>query len=267
VCLAADQGFGDMLFFLRFAREIHARSGTVVLQAPPRLAPLLARHPDIDHLVAVGERPPDGVSVAATVLLGDLPYVLGVDDVAPPFPLEPRAELVREWRDTLAKLGPAPYVGLTWRAGTDPRSISQYVLRKEMLFKSVAKPLLARALHGVRGTLLSLQRLPEPGETAEFAKLVGRPVHDLAAANEDLERMTALLAVLDDYVGVSNTNMHLRAGLGLTAKVVMPYPPELRWMADGETSPWFPAFGVYRQRPDRSWEGAVARLAADLQGS
>jgi hypothetical protein len=109
-----------------------------------------------------------------------------------------------------------------------------------------------------------VQRLPDPGESAELASLAARPVHDLAAANDDLERMTALLAVLDEYVGVSNTNMHLRAGLGLRGKVLVPYPPEFRWMIDGD-SPWFPGFRVYRQQADRSWDNALTRLAEDLQ--
>ena len=35
-------------------------------------------------------------------------------------------------------------------------------------------------------------------------------------------------------------------------------------MAVGERSPWFPGFGVYRQRPDRRWDDALARLRLDL---
>jgi Tfp pilus assembly protein PilF len=266
VCLTADQGLGDMLFFLRFASAIRARSGTVVFQAPPRLLPLLADHPHLDHVVSVGGALPQGLAVERTVLLGDLPYVLDAQDVPPPLPVKPRDDLVREWRAALAALGPAPYVGLTWRAGTDPRAMSQFAVRREMLFKEIPKPLLARAVGAVRGTLVSVQRLPHAGEPAELGRLAARPVHDLSAANDDLERMTALLAVLDEYVGVSNTNMHLRAGLGSTAKVLMPHPPEFRWMIDGD-SPWFPAFRVYRQQADRSWDNALTRLAEDLQAS
>ena len=36
--------------------------------------------------------------------------------------------------------------------------------------------------------------------------------------------MLALLSLIDEYVGVSNTNMHLRAGVGKTAKVLVPAP-------------------------------------------
>ena len=61
------------------------------------------------------------------------------------------------------------------------------------------------------------------------------------------------MALLDDYVGVSNTNMHLRAGLGLTARVLVPLPPEWRWQADAAESPWFPGFAIYRQTHAAGW--------------
>ena len=76
--------------------------------------------------------------------------------------------------------------------------------------------------------------------------------------------MLALLALIDDYIGVSNTNMHLRAAVGKTARVLVPTPPEWRWMAEGQESPWFPGFTVYRQGYDGGWEGALEELLRDL---
>jgi hypothetical protein len=48
--------------------------------------------------------------------------------------------------------------------------------------------------------------------------------------------------------------------------VLVPYPGEWRWAGTGDRSPWFPGFGVYRQRADGDWDGALARLASDLRG-
>jgi len=82
--------------------------------------------------------------------------------------------------------------------------------------------------------------------------------------NEDLEGMVALLTVIDEYVGVSNTNMHLRAGVCASARVLVPRPPEWRWMAHGRASPWFPGFTVYRQAERGDWSAAMAALQQDL---
>ena len=111
---------------------------------------------------------------------------------------------------------------------------------------------------------MSLQRGPREGELAAFATGTGRALHDAAFANDDLEDALALLDLLDEYVGVSNTNTHLRAGLGKPARVMVPWPPEWRWLERGERSPWFASMPLYRQSADGSWDGALARLASDL---
>ena len=76
--------------------------------------------------------------------------------------------------------------------------------------------------------------------------------------------MLALLSLLDEYIGVSNTNMHLIAGLAKPAKVLIPFPPEFRWMEKGR-SPWFPNFSLYRQDKSGSWDKAFEELENDLR--
>lgn len=61
--------------------------------------------------------------------------------------------------------------------------------------------------------------------------------------------------------------MHLRAGVGKTARVLVPWPVEWRWMAAGDASPWFPGFAVYRQGTDGDWDAALDRLKNDLRGA
>jgi hypothetical protein len=124
--------------------------------------------------------------------------------------------------------------------------------------------MLGLALRNVPGTLLALQRQPAPGEIQQFSDAIARPLYDFSRSNDDLEEMLALLCVIDDYVGVSNTNMHLRAGVGYGARVLVPHPPEWRWMWSGERSPWFPRFALYREAPGGGWHRAIAALAADL---
>ena len=70
----------------------------------------------------------------------------------------------------------------------------------------------------------------------------------------------ALMACLDDYVGVSNTNMHLRAGVRPQAHVLVPLPPEWRWMAQGEESPWYRNFSIFRQKYRNDWKEPLEQL-------
>src|SRR5256885_197190 len=70
--------------------------------------------------------------------------------------------------------------------------------------KEVPLEALGRALRGKRATFVSIQRFPRAGENETLARALDAPLHDLSEFNADLEDMLALLALVDEYVGVSN---------------------------------------------------------------
>lgn len=251
ILLLRDQGIGDELFFLRFAPRLKAAGARLACLASPRLAPLLRRWPVLDTVTASAE------AADVTIRLGDLPAFLREELSPAAFPAVPLVALPErrdKARRALAAIGPPPYVAVTWRAGTP---LADQVGRSQRaLDKQIDHAILARQLP--QGTLLSIQRMPRPGETESLARAAGRPVADFSAWNEDLEDMLALLDCVDDYLAVSNTNVHLLAGLGRTATVFVPFPPEWRWMAAGDASPWFPGFRIIRQRADERWQGEPA---------
>jgi tetratricopeptide (TPR) repeat protein len=258
IFLHAEQGLGDEIFFLRFVNQLRQRgAGHIAYRPSKKIAGLLVRVPAINLLVDPQATPPPSDFIFS---VGDLPKLLDmerIDQIPPPLALGPLPEKLEGLRARLQAFGPAPYLGVTWRAGTR---------RKDgVLFKECPVALLARTLRDAPGTILVLQRHSEAGEIGAFASALERPAHDLSPLNDDLESMLALLALLDEYVGVSNTNMHLRAGVGKTARVLVPAPPEWRWMAEGKESPWFPGFGVYRQGYDGDWTQALAQLESDLR--
>jgi tetratricopeptide (TPR) repeat protein len=293
VCLLDEQGIGDQIFFLRYAPQLKLRGSWITLSANGKLAPLLARSGVCDEVL------PRAEAITAThdytCLVGDLPYLSGSavessalparsvlpragtgsrvrapfplycraywPELPPPLPLQPLAERIATVSRRLEQLGPPPYLGLTWRAGTGPDQQRGYDWQ---LFKEIPLPEMAGALRGVAGTLVYVQRNPHAGETERLAALVGKPVHDLSAANGDLEETLALMSLLDEYVGVSNTNMHLRASVGKPARVLVPWPAEWRWLVAGDESPWFPGFRIYRQGADGNWTAALDKLAREL---
>ena len=253
--LRREQGLGDEIFFLRFAAELKRRGGRLTYQADPKIASLLRRLASLDGVVTADPQPGD---MRPILSVGDLPLLLGmrtIADIPPSISLSPLPEALAAQRAALAAAGPPPYIGVTWRAGVD---------KARMLFKSIAIEQIGGVLAGGAGTLIALQRAPQGGEIAQLAALAGRPVHDFSALNDRLEDMLALLSLLDDYVTVSNTNVHLRAAVGRPSRVLVPWPAEYRWMSEGDRSPWFPDSPVYRQALEGSWAGALARLAGDL---
>ncbi len=280
-----EQGLGDELFFLRYAPRLAAMGARITYRAGAKLRTLLERVPCLDVVLPEDAPLPEADVV---MIVGDLPHALTPADAAqhqlaqvsalepgqtlsfgqseherypqslliPPLP-----QRMDELRQRLANAGPPPYLGLTWRAGIPPR---EQGADGWVLYKVAATGEFAAVAGTFNGTLLALQRAPQPGEIAAFAQAAGRPVHDFSDLNDDLEGMLALLALIDEYAGVSNTNMHLRAAAGKTARVLLPAPAEWRWMTTGAASPWFPGFSLYRQDNDGSWAPAWAALKRDL---
>jgi tetratricopeptide (TPR) repeat protein len=256
-----EQGLGDTLFFLRFAPELARRGAALAFRGDARLHPPLAR---TGHF-ALGL---DGLNGPAggmqTVFVGDLPWLTGLDEPAtfpPALHLTPDASRLSAWREKLSALGPAPYVALTWRAGT----LSTGPARN--LLKDVPPAMLGQRLRGERATWISVQRLPAEGEREALEQALGAPVHDAAYANNDLEEILALIAVIDDYVGVSNTNTHLRAGTGGAMRVLVPHPPEWRWGIAGDRSAWFPSAIVVRQKMNGRWDEEPGDRSQERQES
>jgi Flp pilus assembly protein TadD len=243
VIVKGEQGLGDVLFFLRFLSPVVDVASSVTLDLDPRLRRIIGERPPLRWTPPVG-------AATIEVLAGSLPTILCASEVAPPFPLTAEEAEVRCAREEIARLGPPPYIGLTWEAGTRLRDSKKPGAE---LHKRIEPEELAKALEGVKGTFVSLQRSPDAEDLERLRGSVNRSVADLGEINKDLPRLLGLLRALDEYVGVSNTNMHLLAGLGKTARVLIPVPPDWRWMRSGQESPWFAGFAVYRQAVDRSW--------------
>lgn len=248
--LRSEQGLGDVLFFLRFAPELARRGAALAFRGDARLHAMLAR----TGLFALGieddNTPAAGLE---SVFIGDLPWLLdarGAERFPEALALSPLPERVARVRASLEAAGPRPWVALTWRGGV----ASPGPARTQV--KEVEPSRLGEALRGVPGTWIGIQRLPRPGEFERFSAAIGAQVHDFSGSNDDLEDMLALLSLVDEYIGVSNANAHLRAsaGAGATMQVLVPHPPEWRWGLAGDKAPWFPSMRVIRQQPEGPWE-------------
>lgn len=257
--LLGEQGIGEELIFLRYVPLLKQRGARAYYRAESRIGAVLqARTTCLERVLTLADALP---ARDYTLLIGDLPGLVGGDTIPPALALAPLAARSAALRERLAACGPAPYVGVSWRAGIDETPAARL---PSALTKQIPLPQFAPVLRAVPGTLLALQRRPEPGELTAFARMLERPLHDFSDAGDDLEDLLALLELLDDYVAVSNTNMHLLAGLGRRARVLMPCPPDWRWMAAGRQSPWFPGFMIYRQHGDGGWSDALQELQRDL---
>jgi tetratricopeptide (TPR) repeat protein len=260
ILILGEQGLGDDLFFLRFAGGLRSRGHRLRGAFDPRLTAILALIPGLfEELSGSFDAAPEA---DLNILSGDLPLATA-QDFAPPVALPVDSDRRARFEKILRDFGPPPYIGVTWRAGALPEDRKQQGMF--YLVKQVPPDELGAALRPLRATFCVVQRKPTAEDQQRFVAALGRPALDLSAMNDDLRDALALLSVLDDYVGVSNTNTHLRAGCpGKVARVLVPSNPEWRWGMNGTRSPWFPAFSVYRQDRRYGWAPALSALQREL---
>jgi tetratricopeptide (TPR) repeat protein len=254
ILIRTEQGVGDEIFFLRFAVELRRRGHRLRVSGEAKLPPLLAALPE---LFDAG----DG-AVDFTLCSGDLPLASG-QTIAPPLPLAVDAQRREQVQGVLAAFGPPPYLGVTWRGGLLPGEPAP--LRGAFLQKKLPPDALGAALAAADVRVVVLQRKPTTEDMEFFLRGLGRAALDLSSVNDDLRDALAALSLLDDYVGVSNANFHLRAGLApMSSRVLVSMPADWRWAMEGTDSPWFPGFTVYRRQFGEDWTGVLAGLGHEI---
>ena len=260
LAIVGEMGVGDILFFLRYAPLARERGADLAFHGDARLHSMLARTGMFARLAANGDEPD---ADAQPIPVGDLPLLLPEAQEPPslpePFPLTADEAARDRILARLRAAGPQPWIALTWRSGVKGTGLL------DSLFKEVPLAELGGALRGARATWISVQRDAAPGEREALERAIGAPVHDFSDVNADLEDALAAMDAVDDYIGTSNTNTHLRASTAGSARVLVPLPPEWRWMAESARSPWFPGMKVYRESVSDGWGPAMRQLAADLR--
>jgi tetratricopeptide (TPR) repeat protein len=250
ILVHSEQGFGDVIQFVRYLPRLAERGGRVVFEAFPPLEPLMAGLPGADQVVRRDEAlPPFDLHCP----LLSLPLALGE-----PAPLAFTGHYLKAdpgraaaWAD---RLGPrrGPRVGLV--------ASGSRTHRKDALRSIPFETLMAALPAGPEYHLLQ-----KDVREADRAALSARP--DVAIWDEalgDFGDTAALCDLMDVVVSVDTSVAHLAGALGRPVSVLLPVEPDWRWGLDSQTTPWYPQMRLYRQTVLRDWSDPLDRLALDL---
>jgi hypothetical protein len=262
ILLLAEQGIGDQVMFASCLPELlnGAGAGTSIVECDPRLVPLFAR--SFPQITAI-PRPTDPAALPTGKLcdtaehLGTLPRFLRRSVDA--FPqtagyLRPNPELVAKWRASLAGLGGALKVGISWRGGKDAET-----KRRRSIPLELWGPIFQ--VSGVR--FVNIQYGPAAAESIPAQRRFGISLDDGADCDplQNLDDFAAKIAALDLVVSVDNSTVHLAAALGRPVWTLLPFAPDWRWMLDRETTPWYPTMRLLRCRTADNWTALLQRTA------
>lgn len=252
VLLLAEQGFGDAVQFVRYAREVKARGAAmVILGCRPALGRLLAGCEGVDQVVYEGDRAPP-FNVESTLL--SLPGVLGTTlETIPadvPYLRVPQGSGTQAVAE-IARHTDVLRVGLVWSGGVHTKNP-----RRNMTLVQF------RDLLGVAGVkFFSLQK---GEETAQLAGVDPELIIDLAPHLGDFADTAAAIQALDLVISVDTAVAHVAGALARPVWTLLPFAPDWRWLLNRYDSPWYPTMRLFRQPAPGDWSSIVARVATEL---
>lgn len=232
-----EQGHGDVFQFSRFLPMLKGRAENVVCEVyNTQLLLYKGQGWDVQFIA----QPKDGscaYDFDAHVSVLDLPRYLGIEspgDVGSLPYLKPNDKMVLD-------SGSGRKTGIVWKGAATHMNDPQRSLTDEMVAPLLAFP------------LVSLQTKAECPE--QWA--------DAGSVLKDYTQTAAVLATLDLLVTVDTSVAHLAGAMGVPTWLIAPSNGEWRWGHEGDTSPWYGSFKVFRSK--ESLSEAVEEIAAGLK--
>jgi Flp pilus assembly protein TadD len=276
ILLHPEQGYGDLLQFIRFAAMVKQRVGRVLVLCPAPLLQLVARCNGVDMAFEGGSYEPS-CDVHAPLL--SLPAIFGttLETLPAQVPyLDLDKVLVDHWRNALAKTvgidgaqdaeatngsgvgrRAKPFlIGIAWQ-GNPAHAMDRWRSFPLANFAPLAN------LPGVR--LVSLQttdgldQLRAPDRAFPVIDLPGR-------RGRDFMETAAIMTHLDLVITPDTAVAHLAGALGLPVWVGLCAMDEWRWPISGELSPWYPTMRLFRQTTLGHWNDVFRRMTDALKG-
>ena len=253
----AEQGLGDTLQFVRYVPRLKARGARVLLTVQDSLRALLQQLEGVDEWLSPGVVP-QGVDFHCPLLSLPLAFGTGCGPAPADSPacaayLQASPSLIEHWA---ARLGPRqrPRWGLVWSGNPQ----HQHDLRRSLSFEA-----LWRALPpGIDYVCLQKEVREQDAHALTTPGLLA-----LGDEIRDFADTAALCALMDGVITVDTSVAHLAGALGCPTHLLLPHVPDWRWQLDRTDSPWYPSLHLYRQGPDRQWEGPLQRLATAVSSA
>jgi len=271
ILLYAEQGLGDTLQFIRYAKILKEMGATVLCKVQKPLIALLSTVPYIDTIITtIGNTPLD---YQAPLL--DIPGIIKTDaDSIPaeiPY-LKADEKLVALWK---SKLSDDPVVakdydgrGSNFKVGLCWHVEAQHEIDKSPWEKRSVNVDLFTPLSKIKNiSFYSLQKMSGEEQLKNLPKnfVVHTFGPDFDEQHGRFMDTAAVIMNLDLIITVDTSIAHLAGAMGKKVWMLLPYTPDPRWYNEGSTTSWYPTMRLFRQTKPQSWESVIDELAIALR--
>ncbi len=252
--VVAEQGYGDMIQFARYLPWLTRFGGSVTLEAPATLIPLLQPVADDITLVPSDDGPRPDSEFDCYIYLMSLSHILGTTETSIPAEIPYIAappDRIEAWQSELDV--PGFKVGIAWAGRPTHPQDAQRSMNSALL-----EPL--TEIDNVH--LFSLQK--DKTTRPLSAELSNHLSADFGPQLTSFAETAAIITHLDLVITVDTSLAHLAGALGKPVWILLPYAPDWRWLLQQEGTPWYPTMRLLRQKIAGDWENVVTEMRAVL---
>lgn len=259
ILLYGEQGLGDIIQFIRYARLLKERGAHVIAHVPAELQSLVSKIDGVDEAIVcdIIVQKQSLPTYDCQCSLMSLPYLLGLDSIpkqkyiAAPNPIDVKTI----YPDTFN-------IGISW-AGSAAHPQDQVRSFHMKYFEGISK------IPGVK--LFNLQICPSKRVYGDGRTIIdftegGEVVQavDAASTIRTFEDTANIIAGLDLVISVDTALVHLAGAMNVPCWVCIPYNPDWRWGIDGSTTDWYDSVKIFRQHRLRHWQPVFEKMEKEL---
>ena len=249
VLLFAEQGFGDVLQFCRYADLLAERGAKVILKVYRPLLRLMASLSTDYTVVAEDDDEPHS---DLRLPMMSAPFVFGGTIPARHPYLAADPTQTAQWRQRLSHL-PGRRIGLVWAGDPRPHDPGAHRIDKRRSLRLDQFAFLGD-IPGI--SVVSLQK----GQPAAQAAQAPFPLFDAMAEVNDFADTAAVMSALDLIITVDTSMVYLAGALGRPVWMLSRFDGCWRWGERGDASPWYPGLHIFRQSRPGDWSAELHSL-------
>lgn len=265
ILLMAEQGFGDVLQFCRYAPMVARLGARVILAVPATLSRLMGSLQGVDQVVSQEDMLP-AFDLHCPLMSLPMAFATTENSIPAQVPyLVADSDAIAAWNAIVpspsgAEAGASGLrIGLVWAGArrTEQPHATAIDRRRSMLLAQMAP------LGAVPGNVFVSLQLGPAGVQVETAPF---PLLDVASRLTDFAETAALASTLDLIITVDTAVAHLAGALGKPVWLLSRHDACWRWGRDRADSPWYPTMRLFRQTGPGDWAGVMQRVAEALPG-
>jgi tetratricopeptide (TPR) repeat protein len=263
ILIHSEQGLGDTIQFCRFIPKIWQLGAKIIFEVQNNLVELMDCLSPYANVISIGANEtkydfhipllslPHALKIELNTIPSDLPYLKAAPDK------------VEFWRDKLS-LYKVFRVGIVWSGGFRPNQpeVRSVHLRRNIPLKAF------EGFHIPNIALYSLQK-GQPAENEllnlENQNWAGPTIINFTENLKDFSDTAAFIMNLDLVISVDTSSAHLAASLGKPVWLLNRFDSCWRWMAEGNSTAWYPTMRIYRQSQIENWGQVIDKVKDDLR--